>query len=325
MVERKRTRAKARDYILVTTVDHSGKPLNLALADWLPKALDRPVSNAKVRKLIMAGAVQLNGSRVRNPSILLASGMKIEAQVDPAKLFEDLTARDRKFELSPDRILFEDVDLIAVDKPAGLPAHPTLDEGRDNLFAAVTRYLAKRDGGEPYLGLHQRLDRDTSGVVLFSKTQRVNAAIAEAFSQHQAVKVYQALTTSSRKKLPKEWTIQNYLAKVSSRSKRAKYGAVDRDGQIAETSFRLFEQHPHGVWIEAIPKTGRTHQIRVHLSEYGLPILGDDLYGAETSAPRLMLHAGELRFPHPMTSAETSVKSSLPEDFKQFLQRIRRR
>jgi 23S rRNA pseudouridine1911/1915/1917 synthase len=309
---------------LVVTAEHSKKPLNLALADWLPGALGRTVSKAKVRKLIMAGAVHLNGRSVRNPSIELTPGMSIEAHIDPAKLFEDLTSRDRKFELTPDRILFEDPDLIVVDKPSGLPAHPTSDEARDNLFAAVTRFLAKRDGGVPYIGLHQRLDRGTSGVVLFTKTQRVNAAIADVFSRHVAVKVYHALTTSSRKMLQKEWTIKNYLGKVSSRSKRAKYGAVDSDGQLAETSFRVIEQHPHGVWIEAIPQTGRTHQIRVHLSEYGLPILGDDLYGSETSVPRLMLHAVELRFPHPITKIETSVRSPLPKDFKHCLAGIRR-
>ena len=92
----------------VATAGHAGKPLNVALADWLPGQLGRPVSKAKVRKLIMAGAVYLNGARIRNPSIRLASGMTVEAHVDPAKLFEDLTSRDRKFELTPDRILFED-------------------------------------------------------------------------------------------------------------------------------------------------------------------------------------------------------------------------
>jgi RluA family pseudouridine synthase len=308
----------------VATAEHAKKPLNVVLAEWLPQALGRPVSKAKVRKLIMAGAVYLNGSRVRNPSIQLASGMTVEARVDFAKLFEDSTSRDRKFELTADRILFEDADLIAVDKPAGLPTHPSVDEARDSLFAAVTRFLAKRDGGEPYLGLHQRLDRDTSGIVLFTKTQRVNAAVAETFSRHEAVKVYQALTTSSRKKLPKEWTIKNYLGKVSTKSKKAKYGAVRSDGQLAETSFRAMEQHAHGVWIEAVPKTGRTHQIRVHLAEFGLPILGDDLYGSDTSAPRLMLHASALRFPHPITKVETSVKSPPPEDFTLCLQRIKR-
>src|SRR5262249_7678347 len=100
------------------------------------------------------------------------------------------------------------------------------------------------------------------------------------------------------------------------------------DGDFAETSFRIIERHPHGIWIEAIPKTGRTHQIRAHLSEYGLPILGDELYGSQTTnapVPRLMLHACQLRFPHPVTRIEISVQSPLPEDFKQCLAAIRRR
>jgi 23S rRNA pseudouridine1911/1915/1917 synthase len=312
----------AKTLKFTVTTEHDRERLDLVLAGRLPEALGRPVSKSKVRKLIMAGAVYLNGNRVRNASIELKPGMTIEANVDPVKLFEDLTARDTKFELTAARVLFEDADLIVVDKPPGLPAHPTQDETRDNLFAAVKRFLAKRDEGEAYVGLHQRLDRDTSGVVLFTKSRRVNAAIADAFARHEAVKIYQALTVG-RRKLPREWTIKNYLGKVSSKSKRAKYGVVDSDGQSAETSFRLVEQHQGGIWFEAIPRTGRTHQIRVHLSEYGLPILGDDLYGSQATAPRLMLHAGELRFLHPITKAEISVKSPLPEDFKRQLAQIR--
>jgi RluA family pseudouridine synthase len=304
------------------------KRLDTALGDWLPEALGRPVSKAKVRKLIMAGAVYLNGSPVRNPGCELSPGMKVEANVDPAKLFEDWTSRDRKFELTPDRILFEDADLIIVSKPAGLPSHPTVDEARDNLFTEVARFLTKRNGGSPYLGIHQRLDRDTSGVVLFTKSRRVNTAVAEAFSGHEVAKSYQALTLPpARENVLKEWTIKNYLGKVSQKAKRARYGAVHSDGSLAETSFRIIETHPHGIWLEAIPKTGRTHQIRVHLAEYGLPILGDDLYGPQSGqgiAPRLMLHASQLRIPHPATRVEISVKSPLPEDFKQCLARIRR-
>jgi RluA family pseudouridine synthase len=304
------------------------KRLDIALADWLPDALGRPVSKAKVRKLIIAGAVCLNGSPVRSPACELNPGMKVEANVDPAKLFEDWTSRDRKFELTPDRILFEDADLIIVNKPPGLPSHPTLDEARDNLFTAVARFLTKRDGDSPYLGIHQRLDRDTSGVVLFTKSRRVNTAVAEAFSAHEVVKSYQALTLPpARGNVLKEWTIKNYLGKVSQKAKRTRYGAVHSEGNLAETSFRIIETHPHGVWLEATPKTGRTHQIRVHLAEYGLPILGDDLYGPQSShgiVPRLMLHASLLRIPHPATRVEISVKSPLPEDFKQCLTRIRR-
>ena len=275
----------------------------------------------------MAGAVYVNGRPVRIASKALSSGATIEAHVDVARLFDDSTSRDKRFELTPDRILFEDDDLIIVDKPPGLPSHPTADEARDNLFAAVTRFVAQRDGvAQPYLGIHHRLDRDTSGVVLFTKSKRVNAAVADIFSKHKVVKIYQALTIPQRKRLDKEWTVKNHLGKISSKSKRARYGAVKSDGDSAETSFRVIAEYPHGFWVEAIPKTGRTHQIRVHLSEDGLPILGDDLYGsAEGQVPRLMLHATELRFPHPITGREISVKSPLPGDFEQCRNRIRTR
>jgi 23S rRNA pseudouridine1911/1915/1917 synthase len=303
------------------------KRLDQALGDWLPEALGRPVSKSKVRKLIMAGAVYVNGRPLRIASKLVSAGTTIEARIDAAKLFGDAPSRDIKFELTADCVLFEDEDLIVVDKPAGLPSHPTADESRDNLFAAVMRFLSRRDGiAEPYLGIHHRLDRDTSGVVLFAKSKRVNAALAEMFTSHKIVKIYQALTVAPRTKLDREWTIKNSLGKVSSKSKRAKYGAVKTDGDRAETLFRVIAEYVHGIWIEAIPKTGRTHQIRVHLSEYGLPILGDDLYGAgpDELAPRLMLHAAELRFPHPVTSRELSVRSPLPDDFQQCLKRIQK-
>ena len=235
----------------------------------------------------MAGAVHLRGRRARIPSQGLLPGSEIAVYVDVTRLFGDSTSRDRPFEVTPDRILFEDEDLIVIDKPSGLPSQPTVDEARDNLFAAVGRFLARRDGiAKPYVGVHQRLDRDTSGVVLFTKSRRVNASAGEIFSKHLGTKIYQALTVPRanglRSKLKREWTIKNYLGKVHSRSKRARYGAVRSEGEFAETSFRVIAEYPRGLWIEASPKTGRTHQIRVHLSEYGLPILGDDLYGGIT-------------------------------------------
>ena len=310
---------------LVVSRKTSGRPLNDALATWLTDALERPVSKAKARKLIAAGAVYINGRRAAVASQALPSGAAIEARVDVAKLFGDSTSRDTEFELTAERILFEDDDLILVDKPPGLPAQPTLDESRDNLFAAVGRFLARRHRIEkPYLGVHHRLDRDTSGVVLFTKSQRVNVAVAKSFSDRQTIKVYQAITIF-RPGVKREWTIKNYLGKISSKSKRSLYGAVGSDGDFAETVFRVIAEHPRGLWLQAIPKTGRTHQIRVHLSEFGLPILGDDLYGADDKlAPRLMLHAGQLVLPHPITGRELSVESPLPGDFKRCLRMIER-
>lgn len=302
--------------------DHASKRLDDVLAEWLPEALERPISKSKGRKLIMAGVVRLNGKPVRLASKALVPGATIEADVDLRKLFDDSPSRDQEFELTPDRILFEDEDLIAVDKPPGLPSHPTVDQKRDNLLSIVQRFL------NAYVGVHHRLDRDTSGVVLFTKSQRANAPMAELFYGHRVVKTYQALTarpSKSKAEIRTQWTIKNYLGKVSSKSKRARYGAVDSNGVLAETSFRLLAEYPRGLFIEAVPKTGRTHQIRVHLSEYGLPILGDDLYGKEPEiAPRLMLHAAQLIFPHPFTRREILVKSPQPEDFRQWLSRIKK-
>jgi RluA family pseudouridine synthase len=303
--------------------ENAEKPFIEALAEWLTKVLERPVSKAKARKLIVAGAVSLNGRRATVASQSLSSGTAIEARIDLEKLFGNSTSRDREFEVTADRILFEDDDLIFIDKPAGLPSQPTVDETRDNLFAAVGRFLARREGiARPYLGVHHRLDRDTSGVVLFTKSTRVNAAVAESFSGRRTIKVYQTITIF-RPGLEKEWTIKNHLGRIPSRSKRSRYGAVRSGGELAETSFRVLAEHPRGMWIEARPKTGRTHQIRVHLSEYGLPILGDDLYGQDDGlAPRLMLHAAQLVLPHPIAAHEISVTSPLPADFRRCLRGI---
>src|SRR5262249_48584749 len=138
------------------------------LSEWLPAALRRPVSKSKVRKLIMAGAVRLNGRPVRNALKTVVLGVTIEAYIDVVKLFADSTSRDREFELTAAHILFEDDDLIVIDKPSGLPSQPTVDEARDNLLAALTRFLSTRARiTKPYIGVHHRLDRDTSGLVLF--------------------------------------------------------------------------------------------------------------------------------------------------------------
>jgi RluA family pseudouridine synthase len=312
---------------LITTVEHDCQRLDDTLAAWLTGKLHRPVSKAKVRKLVMAGAISVDGRRIKTASLSLSKGTTIDARIDTARLFADLTSRDRAFELTPRTILFEDEDLIVVDKPPALPSQPTVDGARDNLLAAVTRFLSKRKTSQPYVGVHHRLDRDTSGIVLFTKSKRVNAAVGEIFSSHRGVKIYQAITAPGR--TPKqEWTIQNQLGLVASPSKRRKYGVVPTGGDSAQTAFRTLARYSKGLWIEAIPKTGRTHQIRVHLSEYGLPILGDDLYGVSEGirplASRLMLHATQLTFPHPISGLELNIKSPLPDDFVRCLDRLNR-
>lgn len=327
---------------LNTTAEHQKKRLDQVLAEWMPVVLKIPISKGKVRKLVIAGAVYLNGKRVRIASKEILPNAKIDVYVDLEKLFDDSAGQDIPFEMTEDRILYEDEFLIVVDKPSGVPTQPTLDEARINMFAAVSTFLDRRDPrtSSRYLGLHHRLDRDTSGVLLFTKSKEANPGIAKIFSTHQALKTYQALVCMTgapggvhNKSSEGSWTIQNYLGKLkTSGSKKSKFGGVRSGGDFAKTDFRVLERMKQGqdsvLWVEAKPQTGRTHQIRVHLSEHGMPILGDLFYGGRkaagaVSAPRIMLHAAQLVFPHPISGKEIKIQSPLPEDFKKCLEAIR--
>ncbi|MBC7692056.1 MAG: RluA family pseudouridine synthase [Methylotenera sp.] len=315
-----------KKFLLKTTIEHKGKRLDQVLSEWLPIALAQPVSKAKARKLVVAGGIYLNGKRVRIASKELQVNARVEAFVDLAKLNSDGPQTDILFNMQESDVLFEDQYIIAVNKPAGLPTQPTVDEARANLFAAVKKFLTGRTPGmgPAYVGLHHRLDRDTSGVVLFTKSTEANAGVGELFSGHLAVKTYNALTWRPGALPPRQWEVKNYLAR--SKQQKMKMTAVTSGGDFAHTDFKLLETTPGGLWVEAKPRTGRTHQIRVHLSEAGLFILGDATYGnpvTAKAAPRLMLHAVNLTFPHPITRALTSVNSPVPADFNQCLQRLR--
>lgn len=233
---------------------------------------------------------------------------------------------------SPARILFEDEWLIAVDKPAGLPTQPTLDAARPSVFSELKKYLQQRDGREPYLALHHRLDRDTSGVLLLAKNPKANAGVGALFADRVAQKTYQALAVLGTG-CPDLWEVKNYLGVVGRVAKANKFGAVRSGGDPAHTTFRERERFRDVTLVEAMPHTGRTHQIRVHLAECGHPILGDELYGGPMSVrlgsgaqlrfPRTMLHAAALAFSHPMTKADMAIACPLPEDFARSVEQLR--
>jgi RluA family pseudouridine synthase len=318
---------------LVAQKEHEGRRIDAVLFEWLPSEVGQEVSKGKVRKLIMAGAVYLNGKRIRIASKALLQGSTLDAFVDLERLKANQTARDQAFTMDASRILFEDKWLIAVDKPPGLPTQPTLDDSRDNLFASLKRFLAERDQNpNAYVGLHHRLDRDTSGVVLFTKLQEANAATGALFVEHRIRKVYHALAQRPGIRpgnMTQEWKVSNFLRRAE--GKRTRFRSVRAGGDRAETEFAVLGDFVFGVWVEARPVTGRTHQIRVHLSEGGMPIIGDELYGASTREPngspvrvkRAMLHAKELRFTHPMTANEMKIESPLPADFQEALKWVR--
>lgn len=231
------------------------------------------------------------------------------------------------------RILYEDTWLIAVDKPAGLPTDRTLDPRRASLLSELETLLARRDGAKPYLGLHHRLDRDTSGVVLLTKDPKANAGTGALFSQKTAQKTYHALSQHAGAPVQDTWSVRDYLGEIGKVGKAMKYGAVRSGGAPAHTDFRVLERLAGALLIEALPRTGRTHQIRVHLAGCGLPILGDDFYGGplvmrradgtRLSLPRVLLHAAALAFMHPMTQTPVHITAPLPADFEASLRQLR--
>jgi RluA family pseudouridine synthase len=300
-----------RRLTLRTTKAHAGRRLDDVILHWLPGALGRPLSKAKVRRLIMAGAVRVGSAAARRPGQMLTAGRLVEARVR-LDLLADRTSRDRPFTLTADRILFEDAWLIAVDKPPGLPTAPTVDPGRPSLFAAVRAHLAARSAGDAYLGLHQRLDRDTSGVVLFAKDAAVNPALATAFADHTVGKAYHALTRRPARLPARAWRASSSVG-----------------GKQAETDFALRRVLAHGLLVEARPRTGRKHQIRVHLAEAGCAVLGDDLHGGQVSpaveVPRLMLHAIRLELAHPISGGRLVIESPHPGDFRGVLSALENR
>ncbi|KHD87889.1 MAG: ribosomal large subunit pseudouridine synthase C [Bdellovibrio sp. ArHS] len=220
-------------------------------------------------------------------------------------------------------ILFEDDYFLAAEKPAGLPSQPTVDKRRPDFFTSLKKQLKDERGTDFYLGLHHRLDRDTSGVMIFTKNKIANEPLAEMFKKHLIQKTYLCLTAP--KKCPDQWEIKNHLTEVRDPVlKKIKMKSVHSGGDKAHTLFRKLKTFKKGHLIEAQPQSGRMHQIRVHLAEQGLGIFGDDIYPApkNPTAPRLMLHALSLEFIHPFTKISIKIECPLPKDFQQMEQQL---
>jgi RluA family pseudouridine synthase len=222
-------------------------------------------------------------------------------------------------------ILFEDEFLLAVHKPAGLPSQQTPDPKR----AHVVSELQKQFPGQRFF-LHHRLDKDTSGVLLLSKHPKANPGLTEIFRNHLAQKTYLCLCLKGVKsQSPPEgqWplTVINHLAPVRGQGQKLmRMVIVKKGGSRAETDLQCLEVFSEMDLFECKPKTGRTHQIRVHMASLYRPIAGDSLYGGKsTLVPRLMLHAKTLQFIHPVTQAPVVIEASLPSDFLGVLNSMR--
>ena len=272
-------------------------PLAAAVARGLGCPLD------EARRLVARGAVYVGGRRQRDPAsairadtpvlVVLEEGGRASAAPEP--------------EPPPLRVLHEDRDLLAVDKPPGLPAQPT-PGGATSLLLLASRHLGRE------AGLVHRLDRDTSGVTVFGKTPKATSALAGSFRTGAAHKQYLAVTAPG---LPAAGTCTLRLAR--DRSRPGRWVARARDGLEAETRYRRLGGNAELTLAALWPRTGRTHQLRAHLAALGAPIAGDRLYGGAASLgghpiARSLLHAHVLLVPHPRTGLPLRLVAPLPED-----------
>jgi RluA family pseudouridine synthase len=315
--------AASRLDVRVSATD-AGTRLADALGRWLATALGRPVPRARVRALVAAGQVKVDGAVLRAPGRPLRAGQRLQAVVRPGLLRPRSERTDRPFRLTERAVLFRDDVLLAVDKPPGLPTHATADPSRPSLVAHVQRYLRALGRGA-YVGVHQRLDRDTSGVVLFATDERANAGLARAFEERRVEKTYVALVARPPVvpvgpllvRTPVTPRVRRNASTAGDEPVAGRHGSArNESGTPAETEIVVREVLADALLVEARPRTGRRHQIRVHVAQEGMPVLGDAVYGdAGERAPRLMLHARRLALAHPVTGELLVIESPLPEDF----------
>ena len=272
-----------------------------ALAEVVVRGLGCSPDEARV--LIGRGAVYLRGRRQRDPALGVAAGAEVLVVLEEGG--RSSTAPPPV--PPPLRSLHEDDQVLAVEKPAGLPAQPTAG-GVTSLLLLASAHL----GGEA--GLVHRLDRDTTGVMVFGKTPEATSALAGSFRTGAARKQYLAVTAPG---LPVEGNCTLRLAR--DRSRPGRWVARPRDGLEAETRFRRLASTAELSLAALWPRTGRTHQIRAHLAALGAPIVGDRLYGGPLrlrgeAIGRSLLHAHLLLLPHPRTGAPLRLEATLPAD-----------
>ena len=297
----------------------------LRLDEFLRKKLppyfgaEASVSNSKIRRLIIAGAVFSDGTQRRIPSYTIKKGSRIAVKIDRGKFFYEKQNGDISFELSEMSILYEDDFLIIVDKPDRFLTEATIAGKRDNMHDAVIAWLWKKNPSlrnKPYAGIMHRLDRTTSGVLLFTKQRSVNARMHELFENGGVQKTYRALAAKPFAPPQASFSVESKIAKLGG---SGMWGEVtDGRGRFAHTDFTILGECTRDgkklLRIEAKPVTGRTHQIRIHLASRAMPIFGDERYGGG-KAERLFLHAYSLSFVHPISGDMLTVCAKLPAGF----------
>ncbi len=298
----------------------TGARLDRALADALPR-----FSRARLQALIAQGAVSRDGAVLDDASAKAPPGLyriEVPAATSPVPQGEDVDLT----------VLFEDEHLIVIDKPAGMSAHPAPGSETGTLVNALIHHCGvslSGIGGVARPGIVHRLDKGTSGVMVAAKSDAAHRGLSTLFAAHDLERVYIALTRGAPK--PAQGTVTTRLGR--STADRKKMAVIASGGREAVTHYRTEasfgpQDKPLAARVSCRLETGRTHQIRVHLTHKGAPCLGDPTYGsgapalvvrdaiAESGLRRQALHAAVLGFRHPMTGADLRFETSPPADMR---------
>jgi 23S rRNA pseudouridine1911/1915/1917 synthase len=300
-----------------------------ALRQWLPGK-----SWGQIRRLMKGRQVMVSGN------LCVDAGRRLKLQ-DIVKILAQPVAPPPKAD--DVKIVYLDEYVVAVEKPAGTTTNrhkeeehwpakrkqlqPTLDEMLPHVIARVDARQRRRNGVPPPVRAVHRLDRETSGLMVFARTVRAERSLGEQFRHHTTFRRYIAIVQGS----VEAQTISSRIVRDRGDGRRGST-SLPNVGKPATTHIRPLDQLPGYTMIECQLETGRTHQIRIHLAEQGHPVCGDKLYHQPlfqkpipdtSNAPRLALHAADLGFTHPITGEEMHFSSPLPKDLKDFWNRLR--
>ena len=298
------------DEVYNFVVDRSGTRLDKYVGEKCPE-----LSRTYAQRLIADGYVTVN-DRVVKPGLKLSIGDRLRVAIPPT------TPGLLLPEAIPLNIIYENDDLLVVDKPAGLTVHPAPGHPSHTLVNAILSHFPDladvNDSLRP--GVVHRLDKDTSGVMLVAKNRTAQLNLADQFKTHSVFKAYLVLVKGHL--TPESGIIEAPMGRDPRNRKRM---AVVADGKEARTEYRVIKYMDNYTLLEVMPETGRTHQIRVHLSAIGYPVVGDKVYGVKSSyLSRQFMHACRLGFKLPSTGEYVEFTSELPPDLEQALSTIER-
>jgi len=271
------------------------------------------LSRARAQKLIADGRITVNGQSAK-PGLKLNTGDRLKVAIPPTPPEQLLP------EAVPLDILYEDDDLLVVDKPVGLTVHPTPGHTSHTLVNALLAHFPHLADIGDWLrpGIVHRLDKDTSGLMLVAKNSKAQANLIGQFKTHSVTKAYIALVRG--RLTPENGIIEAAIGRDPRHRQRM---AVVAGGREARTEYQVIKYIRDYTLLEVRPETGRTHQIRVHLGAIGFPVVGDKIYGVRSPfVPRQFLHACRLGFSLPSTGERIEFKSALPEDLERALEDI---